>query len=123
MPLDARDHLSSVQLQALREQLLGQLLRRSLELDQLLTTLRDRTSPTADRTTLYAHITRAETHTSHLQQALERMRTGDYGRCRSCDGPIAFGLLKLRPLAHHCLRCPQQAPPLSSLRQPGVGGV
>ncbi|WP_264159531.1 rod shape-determining protein [Actinomadura rudentiformis] len=110
MPLDARDHLSSVQLQALREQLLGQLLRRSLELDQLLTTLRYRPGPAADRTTLYAQITRAEAHTSHLQQALERMRTGDYGHCRSCDGPIAFGLLKLRPLARQCLRCPQKEP-------------
>jgi DnaK suppressor protein len=102
MPLNARDHLSSVQLQAIREQLLGQLLWRSLELDRLMTTLNSHTTPATARHTLYAQITRAEAHTAALQHALERLRTGEYGRCRTCDEPIPFSHLKLQPLTRHC---------------------
>ncbi|MBA9007205.1 TraR/DksA family transcriptional regulator [Thermomonospora cellulosilytica] len=108
MPLDARGHLSSVQLQALREQLQGRLLWRSLELDRLLAELRNHTGPAGERTALYAGITLAEAQAAELQEALERMATGDYGRCRACDAPIAFAHLKLRPLARHCPRCARE---------------
>ncbi|MGI5171580.1 TraR/DksA family transcriptional regulator [Spirillospora sp. CA-253888] len=109
MPPDTRGHLSSVQVQALREHLLERLLWRGIELDRLMAVLRDRARPAAEREALYAEITRAEEHICRLQQAIEAMRAGDYGRCRRCDAPIAYGLLKVRPLARLCPRCPQDA--------------
>lgn len=108
MPLDAQSHLSSVQLQALREQLQSRLLWRGLELDRSLTRLRDHTGSDSERTALYAEITLAEADAAELHEALDRMASGDYGRCRSCDAPIAFARLKLRPPARHCPRCAQE---------------
>ncbi|MFC9970480.1 TraR/DksA family transcriptional regulator [Spirillospora sp. NPDC127200] len=109
MPHDTRGHLSSVQVQALREHLLERLLWRGIELDRLMAVLRDRACPAAEREALYAEITRAEEHICQLQQAIEAMRTGDYGRCHRCGGPIAFRRLKVRPLARLCPRCPHDA--------------
>ncbi|TNY38598.1 TraR/DksA family transcriptional regulator [Thermomonospora catenispora] len=109
MPLDAPGHLSSVQLQALREQLQSRLLWRSLELDRLLAELRDHTGSDGERTALYAEITLAEADAAELHEALERMATGDYGRCQDCGAPIAFARLKLRPLTRRCPRCAPEA--------------
>ncbi|MFI6518157.1 TraR/DksA family transcriptional regulator [Spirillospora sp. NPDC050679] len=122
MPHDTGGHLSSVQVQALREHLLERLLWRGIELDRLMAVLRDRARPADEREALYAEITRAEEHICQVQQAIEAMRAGDYGRC---GGPIAFRHLKVRPLARLCPRCPHDAagrPDAAAQAPPGDAG-
>lgn len=40
--------------------------------------------------------------------ALERLRTGDFGICRSCEGPIPRRRLLAIPWAEHCVPCQEQ---------------
>ncbi|UCF30790.1 MAG: TraR/DksA C4-type zinc finger protein [bacterium] len=40
-----------------------------------------------------------------IDEALEKMRNGDYGICESCDEEIPEGRLKARPNARFCIRC------------------
>jgi RNA polymerase-binding transcription factor DksA len=37
--------------------------------------------------------------------ALEKLDTGDYGRCERCGGPIAAARLEARPYARTCIAC------------------
>ena len=40
-----------------------------------------------------------------IDGALQRLESGDYGYCVSCDEPIALKRLRARPEAPLCLRC------------------
>jgi DnaK suppressor protein len=40
-----------------------------------------------------------------IDRALERMASGDYGRCVACGQPIAPARLAVLPSAHACLAC------------------
>ena len=40
-----------------------------------------------------------------LEDALRRIKNGRYGRCESCDGPIAVGRLRARPTTTLCIEC------------------
>ncbi|WP_119295458.1 hypothetical protein [Streptomyces sp. YIM 130001] len=40
-----------------------------------------------------------------VEEALERMRRGDYGRCGRCAGPIGPRHLEAVPQARYCVRC------------------
>jgi DnaK suppressor protein len=40
-----------------------------------------------------------------VEEALDRMNTGDYGICLSCDEPIAEKRLKALPWARYCVVC------------------
>jgi len=40
-----------------------------------------------------------------LGQALERLRSGDYGRCEECDELIAPARLRAMPEVTTCVRC------------------
>ena len=42
-----------------------------------------------------------------LKAALERLDTGDYGYCVTCDEPIGEKRLKLDPAAPLCIHCAQ----------------
>lgn len=43
-----------------------------------------------------------------LQQALDRLAAGQYGRCVDCGEGIAFARLKLTPQALRCVACEAQ---------------
>lgn len=45
---------------------------------------------------------------ANLDEALERVRAGTYGRCESCGKRIAAARLKLLPGARHCVDCQKQ---------------
>jgi DnaK suppressor protein len=47
---------------------------------------------------------RQEEELREIRHARDRMRSGDYGRCETCDEPIAFERLKIRPAARFCLQ-------------------
>lgn len=40
-----------------------------------------------------------------INEALERMERGTFGRCAECDEPIAKSRLQAIPYARHCIRC------------------
>jgi YteA family regulatory protein len=42
---------------------------------------------------------------NQIEQALDRIERGEYGRCRLCDSEIALGRLETQPEADLCLNC------------------
>lgn len=40
-----------------------------------------------------------------INEALDRMARGTYGRCAECDEPIAKSRLQAIPYTAHCIRC------------------
>ncbi|MFF3326226.1 TraR/DksA family transcriptional regulator [Streptomyces sp. NPDC002889] len=50
-------------------------------------------------------LAQARDHLADLDQALERLERGDYGRCEGCGEPIPAERLEVRPAASTCVRC------------------
>lgn len=48
---------------------------------------------------------RQQQHLLRVQNALEAIRNGTYGRCRKCKGEIALGRLEVQPDAVVCIQC------------------
>jgi DnaK suppressor protein len=48
---------------------------------------------------------RAALRHAAIIEALERMNTGSYGRCVSCQQPIPYGRLMVMPEAAYCMAC------------------
>ncbi|MEU3164805.1 TraR/DksA C4-type zinc finger protein [Streptosporangium sp. NPDC006930] len=98
-------HLSSVQLQSLRQDLLEQLEQRSRHLHGL--RVQEQEGSGADGTwqELVVSITAAERAVAELSHACDRLATDAYGRCAHCESPIPFERLKVRPLARTCIDC------------------
>jgi len=46
---------------------------------------------------------------ARIEVALERMRTGEYGRCESCSGKIPVARLSALPYATLCIECQREA--------------
>ncbi|HVB57825.1 MAG TPA: TraR/DksA family transcriptional regulator [Candidatus Acidoferrales bacterium] len=44
-----------------------------------------------------------------VKTALERIKSGDYGICESCGGPIPDARLRALPWAKVCIRCAERA--------------
>lgn len=45
-----------------------------------------------------------------LEQALERLERGGYGRCEACGAPVPAERLEVRPAATTCVRCAEARP-------------
>ncbi|MEU6080128.1 TraR/DksA C4-type zinc finger protein [Streptomyces sp. NPDC047108] len=50
-------------------------------------------------------LAQARDHLTDLDEALDRLERGDYGRCERCGEPIPAGRLEARPAAVTCVRC------------------
>ncbi|MEV4115697.1 TraR/DksA C4-type zinc finger protein [Nonomuraea sp. NPDC049695] len=98
-------HLSSVQLQSLRQDLQEQLEQRRRHLDALREQERDGNGADDTWQELVVSITAAERAVAELSQACERLAAGTYGRCAHCQAGIPFERLKVRPLARNCIDC------------------
>jgi len=62
------------------------------------------------RAQLLAHQAAAERQAlAEIEAALERLSSGQYGRCEQCGRPIAEGLLTAQPAARYCPACGRQA--------------
>jgi DnaK suppressor protein len=59
-----------------------------------------------EKTQLFAQ--RTGDYIEHLQQALERVETGDFGVCRVCEGEIGRARLEAVPTATQCINCKSQ---------------
>jgi RNA polymerase-binding protein DksA len=46
-----------------------------------------------------------------IESALARIRSGQYGACAGCGGPIARSRLEALPYASHCIECARQGEP------------
>jgi DnaK suppressor protein len=58
-----------------------------------------------ERAQLAALIGQARGHLAELDDALDRLRQGSYGRCERCGQPIAAARLAARPAARTCITC------------------
>ncbi|MEE4594945.1 TraR/DksA C4-type zinc finger protein [Streptomyces sp. DSM 41524] len=52
-----------------------------------------------------ALLAQARDHLTALEEALERLDHGGYGRCEACGEPIPAERLEARPTATTCVRC------------------
>jgi RNA polymerase-binding transcription factor DksA len=50
----------------------------------------------------------AREHVAEVDRALERLESGEYGRCEVCGEPIPAERLAVRPAATTCVRCAAQ---------------
>jgi DnaK suppressor protein len=62
-----------------------------------------------ERAQLAALIDQANSHLADLDDALDRLRQGSYGRCERCRRPIAAERLAARPAARTCITCAASA--------------
>jgi RNA polymerase-binding transcription factor DksA len=58
-----------------------------------------------ERAQLAALIDQARSHLAELEETLDRLREGSYGRCERCGRPIAAERLAARPTARTCITC------------------
>ncbi|WP_431930310.1 TraR/DksA family transcriptional regulator [Nonomuraea jabiensis] len=101
----AISHLSSVQLQSLRQDLQQQLEQRRRHLEGLRVQEQDGSGADGTWQELVISITAAERAVAELSQAYDRLVDGTYGRCARCQTAIPFERLKVRPLARNCIDC------------------
>ncbi|GAA5037200.1 DnaK suppressor protein [Thermocatellispora tengchongensis] len=98
-------HLSTVQLQTLRQDLQEQLDRRTRHLLGLQAEAQGSSGADDTWQELLVSLTAADRAIAELTQALDRLTAGTYGRCANCDAGIPFERLKIRPLARYCITC------------------
>ncbi|MER7212254.1 TraR/DksA C4-type zinc finger protein [Streptosporangium sp. NPDC000239] len=98
-------HLSSVQLDSIREELEGQLLRWTRQLSELEAAVGDDSVEVSEKSALLADIVSAERSASVLRATLGEIAELTYGRCDGCGSGIPFERLKARPLARFCMQC------------------
>ncbi|MFB9890839.1 TraR/DksA family transcriptional regulator [Planobispora takensis] len=101
----ASTHLSSVQLQSLRQDLQEQLDQRRRQLHDLREQEQDGSGADGTWQELVLSLTTAERAVAELSQAFDRLAAGTYGRCTHCRTAIPFERLKVRPLARTCIDC------------------
>jgi RNA polymerase-binding transcription factor DksA len=67
-----------------------------------------------ERAQLQALQRAAETHLNQVDQALDRLAQGEYGRCRTCGVEIPPERLAILPTADSCVGCAAADPGLGS---------
>ncbi|MFD3970532.1 TraR/DksA family transcriptional regulator [Streptomyces cyaneofuscatus] len=58
-----------------------------------------------ERAHVAALLAQAREHLAELDLAVERLASGDYGRCEVCGDPIPAARLEVRPAATTCVGC------------------
>lgn len=57
---------------------------------------------------------------ANIEKALERMRSGEYGLCESCEKPIPLARLQALPYATLCIQCQREAEKEGSANWGGI---
>ena len=65
----------------------------------------DQGSETMDREMAFTLASREGRYLHHLNEALERIDSGTYGKCRTCGGEIGRARLEAVPHATQCIKC------------------
>ena len=60
-----------------------------------------------ERAKIEALRSQAIVHLADVDEALERLDLGTFGRCEQCGGPIGGARLSARPRSRHCISCAQ----------------
>lgn len=63
-----------------------------------------------ERSKISALLSHSRTRLAEVASALERLESGSYGRCETCNQPIPSERLLARPVARHCLPCARGKP-------------
>lgn len=63
-----------------------------------------------ERAHVAALLAQAREHLAELDLAVERLASGDYGRCEVCGEPIPAARLEVRPAATTCVGCADRSP-------------
>lgn len=58
-----------------------------------------------ERSKVSAMLTHSRARLAEVEAALERMDSGAYGFCESCEGPIPVERVRARPVARLCMMC------------------
>ncbi|WP_326825373.1 TraR/DksA family transcriptional regulator [Streptosporangium sp. NBC_01756] len=98
-------HLSSVQLDTIREELEGQLFWRTRQLADLEAAVNDDTTEASAKSGLLTDIVSVERSTVVVRNALKSIAELTYGRCDGCGSAIPYERLNARPLACFCMGC------------------
>jgi DnaK suppressor protein len=69
----------------------------------------DSAQATEERSELLGQIEASRHRVHQLDEALERMDQGTYGRCSECGEAIAAERLEVRPLSIRCVGCAERA--------------
>ncbi|GGK16627.1 DnaK suppressor protein [Streptomyces camponoticapitis] len=70
----------------------------------------DGSSTAFERAHVASLLAQAQQQLLGVDQALERLERGDYGRCESCGEAIPDERLEVRPSARTCVRCAEARP-------------
>jgi len=65
----------------------------------------DQGSDTMEREIAFTLASREGRYLHHLNEALERIENGTYGKCRTCGGEISKQRLEAVPHATQCIKC------------------
>jgi len=65
----------------------------------------DQGSDTMEREYNFFYAQRDGKLLSHIERALERIESGEFGKCRSCNGEIGRARLEAVPHATLCIKC------------------
>ena len=60
---------------------------------------------TEERSEMLALLEQARTRVHQIDEALQRMEDGTYGRCAECGAEISAARLEVRPLSVRCVDC------------------
>ncbi|MFD1938195.1 MULTISPECIES: TraR/DksA family transcriptional regulator [Nonomuraea] len=97
--------LSDVQVQAIHEDLQGQLMWRASRLDELRALAESVENGDGSLQGVLADLAATERSITEIHLCLERLSDRSYGRCAGCGEAIPFERLKIRPLTRHCMPC------------------
>ncbi len=62
-----------------------------------------------EREKAFFFATREGKFLNHIEQALQRLESGDYGKCSDCENPIPQERLMAVPTATKCVPCKEKA--------------
>jgi DnaK suppressor protein len=65
----------------------------------------DQGTDTMEREMAFTFASREGRYLHHLNEALERIDSGSYGKCRTCGGEISKPRLEAVPHATQCIKC------------------
>ena len=110
---EAQLHELRADLQTVQEELRGRLQRigddsQPVQLDQQMVGRLSRMDAMQQQQMAQASQSQMRAQLSRVTLALSAIDEGEFGYCRSCDEPIAFARLKVRPDSPLCVACQQR---------------
>ena len=65
----------------------------------------DTAAESSERVVVFASREQLTVHLREIEEALDRVATGRWGRCTTCTEPIAAARLRVYPEKEHCVAC------------------